>query len=184
MYAGYVLALVLGLRKGEILGLTWGALDFEHGELAVTHQLQRASKELLHRETKTDASDDTLPLPSIVVAALEQRRREQLADRKDADTAWHKSDLVFTTKFGLPIDPRNFNRSWDNRVARSGVRKITVHDGRRSCGTLLVDLDVHPRVIMAILRHAEFSVTMEIYAQASSQKTRDALKRLGESLDQ
>ncbi|GGU47233.1 site-specific integrase [Lentzea flava] len=184
MYAGYVLALVLGLRKGEILGLTWGALDFDHGELAVTHQLQRASKQLLHRETKTDASDDTLPLPSIVVAALEQRRRQQLADRKEADTAWHKSDLVFTTKFGLPIDPRNFNRSWDNRVARSGVRKITVHDGRRSCGTLLVDLDVHPRVIMAILRHAEFSVTMEIYAQASSQKTRDALKRLGESLDQ
>ncbi|MEU6646738.1 hypothetical protein ABZ863_29925 [Saccharomonospora sp. NPDC046836] len=67
---------------------------------------------------------------------------------------------------------------------RSGVRKITVHDGRRSCGTLLVDLDVHPRVIMRILRHAQFSMTMEIYSQASSKKTRDTLKRLGESLDE
>jgi integrase len=184
MYAGYVLAVVLGLRKGEILGLTWAALDFKSSELAVSHQLQRAGGELLHRATKTAESDDTLPLPSIVVAALEKRRREQIADRQEAEEAWHSNDLVFTTKYGRPIEPRNFNRSWDNRVARSGVRKITVHDGRRSCGTLLVDLDVHPRVIMRILRHAQFSLTMEVYSQASSQKTRDALKRLGESLDE
>ncbi|WP_410596715.1 tyrosine-type recombinase/integrase [Amycolatopsis sp. lyj-23] len=121
--------------------------------LAVNHKLQRASGELLFRETKTAASDDTMPVPPIVVAALEERRRYQLADRKEADLAW------------LPIDPRNFNRSWDNRVARSGVRKITVHDGRRSCGTLLFDLDVHPRVIMRILRHAQFSMTTEIYLE-------------------
>jgi integrase len=184
MYAGYVLAVVLGLRKGEILGLTWGALDFDNGELAVSHQLQRAGGELLHRATKTAESDDTMPLPSIVVTALEKRRRDQLADRKEAEVAWQPTDLVFTTKYGRPIEPRNFNRSWDNRVARSDVRKITVHDGRRSCGTLLVDLDVHPRVIMRILRHAQFSMTMEIYSQASSAKTRDALKRLGESLDE
>ncbi|TDB71171.1 hypothetical protein E1182_25705 [Micromonospora sp. KC721] len=68
------------------------------------------------------------------------------------------------------------------RCARAGVRKITVHDARRTCATLLVDLDVHPRVIMQVLRHAEVSVTMEIYSQASSDATRDALKRLGESL--
>lgn len=79
-------------------------------------------------------------------------------------------------------EPRNFNRSWDARCARAGVRKITVHDARRTYATLLVDLDVHPRVIMQVLRHAEVSVTMEIYSQASSDATRDALKRLGESL--
>ena len=57
-----------------------------------------------------------------------------------------------------------------------------MHDARRTCATLLVDLDVHPRVIMQVLRHAEVSVTMEIYSQASSDATREALKRLGESL--
>ncbi len=57
-----------------------------------------------------------------------------------------------------------------------------MHDARRTCATLLVDLDVHPRVIMQVLRHAEVSVTMEIYSQASSDATPDALKRLGESL--
>ncbi|PRY46604.1 site-specific integrase [Umezawaea tangerina] len=184
MYAGYVLAVVLGMRKGEILGLTWDAVDFDNLELAINHQLQRAGGELLHRETKTEASDDTLPLPVIVVAALRLRKAAQEADRKAAGAAWQASDLVFTTAFGNPVDPRNFNRSWDRRLVRSEVRRITIHDGRRSCATLLVDLDVHPRVIMRILRHAQFAVTMEIYTRASSKATTDALKRLGESLDQ
>jgi integrase len=131
MYAGYVLAVVLGPRKGEILGLTRGALDFGNGELAISHQLQRAGGELLYRDTKTAASDDTLPLPSIVVAALEKRRREQLADQRDAEPAWHPNDLVFTTKYGLPIDPRNFNRPGTTgpRAPRSGRSPFTMAGG-------------------------------------------------------
>lgn len=58
---------------------------------------------------------------------------------------------------------------------------ITVHDARRTCATLLADLNVHPRVAMPVLRHARFAVTMEIYTQVSSKATRDALKRLGDS---
>ncbi len=54
---------------------------------------------------------------------------------------------------------------------------------RRTCATLLADLDVHPRVIMQILRHAQFAVTMEIYTQVSSASTREALRKLGDSLD-
>jgi integrase len=97
--------------------------------------------------------------------------------------AWNGDKLVFTTRYGTPIEPRNFNRFWDARCAKAGVRKITVHNGRRSCGTLLADLDVSPRVAMQILRHAQFSLTMEIYTFASAAATRDALKRLGESFD-
>ena len=183
MFAAYVLAVILGLRKGEILGLTWSDLDLDGGELTVGRQLQRASGELLHRETKTEASDDTLPLPDVVITALRQRQEVQRADRAKAGRAWQDTvGLVFTTKTGLPIEPRNFNRSWDNRCARAKIRKITIHDARRSCATLLVDLDIHPRVIMRILRHAQFSVTMEIYSQASSAATKAALHKLGDSL--
>jgi len=90
---------------------------------------------------------------------------------------------VFTTRYGAPIEPRNFNRAWEARVSAARVPRITVHDGRRTCASLLVDLEVHPRIAMQILRHADFSITMEVYSQVTSQATRDALKRLGESLD-
>jgi integrase len=183
LYAAYVLVLVLGLRKGEVLGLAWDDVDLDAGELAIGWQLQRVRRQLLRRETKTESSDATLPMPEICIAALRLRRGEEDAAMESAGRAWQGSPLVFTTRLGTPIEPRNFNRSWDARVAKAGIRKITVHDGRRTCATLLVDLEVHPRQVMQILRHAEFSVTMEIYAQSTSRATREALKRLGESLD-
>jgi integrase len=183
LYAAHVLVLVLGLRKGEVLGTCWDDLDLDAGTLSIGMQLQRVGRRLLHRETKTEESESDLPLPQICTTALTLRRAEQQLDREKAGPAWQGDKLVFTTRYGTPIEPRNFNRSWDARCAKAGVRKITVHDGRRSCGTLLADLDVHPRVAMQILRHADFALTMEIYTLASSAATRDALKRLGESLD-
>ena len=62
------------------------------------------------------------------------------------------------------------------------MRRITVHGTRKTCGTLLAALDVHPRVAMQILRHSRISVTMEIYTDATSEATREALRKLGESL--
>lgn len=183
LYAAYVLILVLGLRKGEVLGLTWSDVDLDAAELTIGRQLQRVRGELLHRETKTEASDATLPLPPVCVTALKQRRAAQDRAREAAGAAWTRSELVFTTRYGDPIEPRNFNRYFTARCEAAGVRQITVHDARRTCATLLVDLDVHPRIVMQILRHAQFDVTMEVYASASSEATREALKRLGASLD-
>jgi integrase len=71
----------------------------------------------------------------------------------------------------------------DARCRTAGVRKITVHDARRTCGSLPADLNVHPRVATRILRHAQFAITMEIYTEVSTKSTRDALKKLGDSLD-
>jgi integrase len=182
-YAAYVLVLVLGLRKGEVLGLTWDDVDLDGAELTIGWQLQRVGRQLLRRDTKTEGFDATLPLPSICVAALRRRQAQQLKAEAEAGSAWQDFGLVFTTRYGTPIEPRNFSRSYDRRIAKAGVRDTTVHDARRTCGTLLVDLDVHPRVAMQILRHAQFSITMEIYRQVSSEATRAALKKLGESLD-
>ena len=158
-------------------------LDLDGAELTIGLQLQRVGRKLLHRRTKTEASDAPLPLPAVCVTALRQRLADADQARTAAGSAWQHTGLVFCTAFGAPIDPRNFNRCWDARCRKAGVRKITVHDARRTCGSLLADLDVHPRVAMTILRHARFAVTMEIYTQVSSKATREALKRLGESLD-
>jgi integrase len=182
MYAAWVLILVLGLRRGELLGIAWADIDESAGELNVAWQLQRVGKKLIRRETKTEESDSSLPLPDICLTALSIRRVEQSGDRKAAGAVWQGSPLVFTTRNGTPIEPRNFNRAWDARVRRYGLRRITPHDARRTCGSVLADLDVHPRVAMQILRHSDFKITMEIYTKVSSKQTREALKRLGDRM--
>lgn len=111
------------------------------------------------------------------------RQLNALTAAKRAGPTWQETGLIFTTGLGTPIEPRNFYRSWRARCIRAGVPPISVHDARRTCASLLVDLDVHPRIAMAILRHADFSITMEVYSQASPKATRDALKRLGSTLE-
>jgi integrase len=113
---------------------------------------------------------------------VRQAQQEHDRERHESGRRWRPTDLVFATRYGTPIEPRNFNRSFDYRVRLAGVRRITVHGTRKTCGTLLAALDVHPRVAMQILRHSRISVTMEIYTEATSEATRDALKRLGAEL--
>ena len=83
----------------------------------------------------------------------------------------------------LPYEPRNFYRQFRIRAAKAGAPVVSVHSTRRTCASLLVELDVHPRVAMQILRHSQIAVTMDIYSQVTSACTRAALARLGSWLD-
>ena len=77
LYAAFVLILVLGLRKGEVLGLTWDLADLDTAELYVSEQVQRVGRELLRRQVKTETSEAPLPLPELCVAALKIRAEQQ-----------------------------------------------------------------------------------------------------------
>jgi integrase len=182
LYAAFVLVLGLGLRRGEVLGLAWERVDLDEAELYVAEQLQRVRHELVRREVKTETSEAPLPLPDLCAAALKIRRKQQDADRDRAGDGWIDAGLVFTTRYGTPIEPRNFNRSFDRCIIASRVPRITVHGTRKTCASLLAALDVHPRVAMRILRHSKIAVTMEIYTEAPSDATRDALRKLGDWL--
>ena len=116
------------------------------------------------------------------MAALKLRRQQQDGHREHAGDRWADTGLVFTTRHGTPIEPRNFTRSFDRRIGKAKVRRITVHGTRKSCGSLLAALDVHPRVAMQILRHSKIAITMEIYTEVVSSATREALRRLGDRL--
>lgn len=100
LYAAFVLILVLGLRKGEVLGLTWELIDFDASELYIGEQLQRVGGQLVRREVKTETSEAPLPLPRLCVTALKIRRQQQDADRARAGNAWIETGLVFTTRQG------------------------------------------------------------------------------------
>ncbi|MDL4773381.1 hypothetical protein [Actinomadura xylanilytica] len=117
-------------------------VDLDCQTLDVEWQLQRVRRELLHRQTKTEASDATLPLPGIRPNDLQLQQERQKAAREAAGGKWINRGLVITTHNGGPVDPRNFNRSFEVRCQRAGVRRVKIHDTPRTCATLLVALDV------------------------------------------
>lgn len=111
--------------------------------------------------------------------STEEEGRRRLA----AGEMWGDCGLVFTTRLGDPVDPRNFHRDFKIRAQKASVPIIPVHATRRTCASLLVALDVHPRVAMAVLRHTRIALTMEVYSQVSARATREALHGLGIQLD-
>ena len=113
LYAAFVLVLVMGLRRGEVLGLAWDLIDFNAVELYISEQIQRVGHELLRREVKTETSEAPLPLIDLCAAALKLRKEQQDADRERAGSSWQETGLVFTTRHGTALEPRNFTRSFD-----------------------------------------------------------------------
>jgi integrase len=91
---------------------------------------------------------------------------------------WTAHDLVFTTRTGRPIEPRNLARSFQRITEAEGIRPIRLHDLRHTTATLLKDLGVPPRDTMEILGHARIAVTMEIYTAADDGSRRDAIDKL------
>ncbi|MET8645982.1 site-specific integrase [Streptomyces sp. NPDC004074] len=184
LFAAWMLVLCLGLRRGEVLGLTWKSIDFDTGEIYVDHQIQRAGRQILHRETKTEESDDFLPVPALCLKALRMRRAQQAGDRKAAGELWQGThDLVFTTKYGTPIEPGNLTRMFALRARRAGLRLIPLRNTRHTCSSLLVALKVHPKVAQRILRHSQIAMTMEVYAEASEEEVRAAIGKLSDAMD-
>jgi integrase len=157
LHALYVLALYLGMRRAELLGLPWDAVDLEQGVLEVRQSLQRVRGELRLVPTKSRSSERPVPLPDVCVRALKAHRAKQAAEHLAAGVPG--CGLVFTSLAGTPIEPDNLRRSWHALRERAGLPTVRFHDLRRSCVTLLLDLGVPPHIVMRIVGHATLDVT-------------------------
>jgi integrase len=174
----YRIALGLGLRKGEILGLRWEDVDFDVARLRITGSLQRQRGRLERTATKTEASIRAIALPPSLLAMLCEHKQRQVQMRAVA-RRWTETGLVFTSSVGTPIEPSDLSRHFKQVLKEAGLPEHTrFHDLRHSCATLLIVMGVHPRVVMEILGHSQISTTMNIYAHVLPRVQREAITGL------
>lgn len=107
--------------------------------------------------------------------------RQQI-ERHAAGLDWTETGYVFTTKVGTPIEPDNLRRSWYPLRSAAGLGDIVFHGLRHTCVTLLLDLGVPPHIVRDIVGHSAIEVTMTIYAHASLDEKRNALRKLDDHL--
>jgi integrase len=184
LYALYAVALTLGLRRGELLGLRWVDVDLVDGVVRVEHTLQRVNGRLTHGPVKTDGSARLVGVPASTLAVFRQHRAAQRTERETAGERWTDTGAVFTTRRGTLIEPRNMNRHLDTLCQRAGVPRIRFHDLRHSCATLLYDQGVPIENIQDVLGHSSPTVTKTIYVEATRRVQRDAVDRLGFLFDE
>lgn len=181
--ARWSVALALGLRQGEALGLRWSDLDLDTATLAVRRALQRQrGKGLVFVEPKSPASRRVLTLPAPMVDALRAHRSTQLKERIRAGSLWDDGDLIFTQVNGRPIDPRADWSAWKALLARAGVHDARLHDARHTAATLLLTQGVPARVAMQILGHSQISLTLGTYSHVMPELAEEAATRVGRAL--
>ena len=201
LYGVFALALLLGLRRAELLGLRWQDItltqctDPRHGDtcvsckgtayvggrLTVDRTLQRVDGALQLAPTKSEDSDRVLPLPLPAVAVLLDQRTRLAADRSRAGDAWQERDFVFPSRIGTPLEPDNLRRAWYPIRAKLGLQ-MRFHDLRHTCVSLLLDLGIPPHIVREIAGHADVDITLRIYGHGAKTEHAKALGKLGDLL--
>jgi len=176
----YSVALTMGLRQGEALGLRWQDIDLELGYLRVSKQLQRIDHVLQLVEPKTKRSRRTIALPASIAKTLVDHRARQEQERSAAGERWLKSDLVFTTTGGHGLDGTVVSHQFHRLLQHAGLPQRRFHDLRHSCATLLLVQGVSPRVVMDVLGHSQIGLTMNTYSHVIPDLRRDAALRMEE----
>jgi integrase len=170
----FTVALAMGLRQGEALGLRWEDVDWKSRVLHVRHSLQRINKKLVLSELKSESSRRDLPLIDVIAAGLRAHRSRQLAERLAAGKDWQESGFVFTTTIGTPLDARNVVRNYHETLTGAGIPLRRFHDLRHGCATLLLAQGVPLKTVSDILGHSQISITADIYAHVVPEMRRDA----------
>jgi integrase len=178
LYAAFVLAIAMGLRRGEIVGLRWTDVDLEKRVLYVRQQTQRR-RGVLYDDDPKGRRRRAVPLPAMCIAPLRWHRMRQQDIRERAGEKWQGSGgYVFATRTGRPIEPRNLYRSFTRVAESAGLRVIRLHDARHGCATLLTAAGVAPRVVMEILGHSQISITMDVYTHVVQDTQREAISHM------
>lgn len=160
----YWVAIAIGLRQGEILGLRWEDVDLDAGTLSVRNALQRIDGEWKLVPPKTERSRRKLRLPTVALDQLRQHCTRQSEERALLGAEWDDWGLVFVRPHGKPIFGEVLTKDFQKLLARLGLPKIRFQDLRHSCATFLISQGLSPRVVMETLGHSNIHTTLQIYS--------------------
>ena len=170
------LAAFYGLRREEIIGLKWTAIDFENNTLTIQHTVTECNLDGKHIEVasdtaKTDSSLRTMPLVTNFREMLLAKKEKQEHYRKLCGRSYCKEylDYIFVNEMGERWKPRCLSDGFKRILEQNGLRRIRFHDLRHTCASLLLANNVPMKKIQEWLGHSDFSTTANIYAHLDYQ---------------
>ncbi|MEU4706745.1 tyrosine-type recombinase/integrase [Nocardia salmonicida] len=178
LYPAFLLLLLYGMRKGEVLGLQWADIDWNSEAFRIRQQRQIIRGRVYVGPVKTSKGKRQLPLLTFVRQALNQYQ----ATVDGRPTKLNRDGFVFIDESGAPIQPSYLHKAFIAACKRAGVRQIRIHDLRHTAATLLKNYHVPDRDIQLILGHSRVSITQEIYQHADTSAQQEALSRLEDRL--
>lgn len=186
--AAFVLMLSYGLRRGEVLGLSWTDLDNDNATLLLRQQVKWVRSIQPPREghielseLKTRQSRRTLYLTPIVLEALRSHRARQNEERLAAHV-WRENSLIFTSTIGTPIDPNNFGKEFTRLCASAELGHWSPHAARHSAASIMLAQGVPLHVVSEVLGHSSIYITKDVYGHLFEGDKRAAAQSMADVL--
>ena len=174
------LAGILGLRREEIMGLTWDCVDLERRELVISSVRTSAGNRVITKGPKTDTSRRVLYLPDDLVDTLRRERQKQLDYKEKLGEAYQDDGYVFTHEDGRPVRPNYASDLFTKFIADNHLPPLTLHGLRHSFASIANAKGIPMYDIGKTLGHSSTATTSEIYTHVFARNHQDTLGRMWE----
>jgi len=179
----FQLAVSTGLRRSELLGLTWGRVDLHLATLQVVQVLHRLPGQGFVTATPKSAKGRrSVALPPSAVIALREHRAEQETVRAMLGGLLRDDDLVFAQPDGQPVVPDEVTRRFTALARAAGLSGVTFHSLRHTHASMMLTQGVHPKIVQERLGHSTITITLDTYSHVAPGLQEAAAARFDEAL--
>lgn len=181
-----LMAAFYGLRRSEVLGLKWSAIDFVGNTLTVEHTVvqYRVNGKVIvegRDRAKNKSSCRTMPLVPQYRDLLLRMKTRQENCRLLCGDCYQESDYIYVNDLGEPYHPNFVTDHFRHLLRKNGLRVIRFHDLRHTCASLLLKNGVDMKSIQEWLGHSNYSTTANIYAHLDDQSKRRSADKMDQA---
>ncbi|MFC1893066.1 tyrosine-type recombinase/integrase [Chloroflexota bacterium] len=177
-YALFYTALFTGMRRSELLGLSWQDVDLLLSQLSITRSLHHLKDgSYVFTEPKSAKSRRTIALSPSAILLLKEHKEKQRLESAMLGVPLRDNGLVFSTLEGKPLRPNTITRAWVMLTDKAGVKPIRLHDARHTHASIMLKQGVHPKIVQERLGHSSIEMTLDIYSHVMPGLQEAAAKR-------
>jgi integrase len=173
LFVPVILAVLCGLRRGEIAAIRWGQIDLAKAQLSVSRSAEQTRAGVRYKEPKSGRSR-TVALSQTVVEELRAHRVSQAQELLRLGVRVTDETFVCARKDGNPLQPDSFTHDWDRKIAKTTLPRLRFHDLRHAHATHLLSSGVHPKVASERLGHSKIGITLDLYSHVLPNMQSDA----------
>jgi integrase len=178
LYFLWRLALLRGLRRGELCGMGDGDFDEDEGAIAVNTALLEIGGKLVWGKPKSKAGERVVDLDEGSTEAGKAHRTRRKRERLAAGGAWEDSGLMFTNELGAPLRPDEVSSRFKEMADHAGLPVIKLHAARHTAATLALEAGVDIKVVSDQLGHSTTTITRDTYQHVRRAQHRDAAEKV------